>query len=99
VQSLSTYARMSLDKIDRPDVDRLLNIRPAIAIEQKNRCLGAILGGRTDEIALSNWSGTNNPGRDGLVGEQSWRFHLFGAVSSSAWPREWAGMNSWQKMQ
>jgi excinuclease UvrABC ATPase subunit len=24
VESLSTYARMSLDKIDRPDVDRLL---------------------------------------------------------------------------
>ncbi len=36
VESLSTYARMFLDKIDRPDVDRLLNIRPAIAIEQKN---------------------------------------------------------------
>ncbi len=36
VESLSSYARMFLDKIDRPDVDRLLNIRPAIAIEQKN---------------------------------------------------------------
>ncbi len=36
VESLSTYARMFLDKIDRPDVDRLQNIRPAIAIEQKN---------------------------------------------------------------
>lgn len=36
VESLSTYARMFVDKVDRPDVDRLINIRPAIAIEQKN---------------------------------------------------------------
>ena len=36
VESLSTYARMFLDKVNRPDVDRLVNIRPAIAIEQKN---------------------------------------------------------------
>jgi excinuclease ABC subunit A len=36
VESLSTYARMFLDKVTRPDVDRLINIRPAIAIEQKN---------------------------------------------------------------
>src|ERR1041384_562401 len=37
VESLSTYARMFLDKVARPDVDRLLNVRPAIAIEQKNQ--------------------------------------------------------------
>ncbi len=36
VESLSTYARMFLEKVDRPDVDRLVNIRPAIAIEQSN---------------------------------------------------------------
>jgi len=36
VESLSTYARMFIEKVDRPDVDRLLNLRPAIAIEQKN---------------------------------------------------------------
>ena len=36
VESLSTYARMFLEKVDRPDVDRLINIRPAIAIEQSN---------------------------------------------------------------
>jgi excinuclease ABC subunit A len=36
VESLSTYARMFVDKVDRPDVDRLINIRPAIAIQQKN---------------------------------------------------------------
>ena len=36
VESLSTYARMFIEKVDRPNVDRLVNIRPAIAIEQKN---------------------------------------------------------------
>ncbi|BCA54308.1 UvrABC system protein A [Nitrospira sp. KM1] len=37
VESLSSYARMFLDKVARPDVDRILNVRPAIAIEQKNQ--------------------------------------------------------------
>ncbi len=37
VESLSTYARMFLDKVARPEVDKVLNIRPAIAIEQKNQ--------------------------------------------------------------
>src|SRR6187549_2383266 len=37
IESLSTYARMFLDKVARPDVDRILNVRPAIAIEQKNQ--------------------------------------------------------------
>ena len=36
IESLSTYARMFLEKLDRPEVDRLEHIRPAIAIEQKN---------------------------------------------------------------
>jgi excinuclease ABC subunit A len=36
IESLSTYARMFIEKLDRPDVDALVNIRPAIAIEQKN---------------------------------------------------------------
>jgi excinuclease ABC subunit A len=36
VESLSTYTRMFLERLDRPEVDRLVNIRPAIAIEQKN---------------------------------------------------------------
>ena len=37
IESLSTYARMFLDKVARPDVDQILNVRPAIAIEQKNQ--------------------------------------------------------------
>ncbi len=36
IESLSTYARLFLEKVDRPDVDQILRIRPAIAIEQKN---------------------------------------------------------------
>src|ERR671923_3108330 len=36
IESLSTYARMFLDRVDRPDVDRLVNVRPAVALEQKN---------------------------------------------------------------
>ncbi|HSE94084.1 MAG TPA: excinuclease ABC subunit UvrA [Methylomirabilota bacterium] len=36
IESLSTYARMFLDRIDRPDVDRIEQIRPAVALEQKN---------------------------------------------------------------
>jgi excinuclease ABC subunit A len=36
VESLSTYARMFLDRVDRPDVDRIEHIRPAVALEQKN---------------------------------------------------------------
>src|SRR5215475_10434219 len=34
--TLSTYARMFLERLDRPDVDRIEHIRPAIALEQKN---------------------------------------------------------------
>lgn len=36
IESLSTYARMFLERLDRPDVDSIQNIRPAVAIEQKN---------------------------------------------------------------
>jgi excinuclease ABC subunit A len=36
LESLSTYARLFLEKLDRPDVDAIHNIRPAIALEQKN---------------------------------------------------------------
>jgi excinuclease ABC subunit A len=41
IESLSTYARLFLEKLDRPDVDAILNIRPAIAIEQKNPVRGS----------------------------------------------------------
>ena len=36
VESMSTYVRQFLERIDRPDVDEVNGILPAIAIEQKN---------------------------------------------------------------
>ena len=36
VQSLSTYARLFLQQMERPDVDTITDIPPAIALEQKN---------------------------------------------------------------
>jgi excinuclease ABC subunit A len=36
VESMSTYARQFIEKMERPDVDQIRNIQPAIAIEQKN---------------------------------------------------------------
>jgi excinuclease ABC subunit A len=36
VQSLSTYARLFLERIDRPDVDSISAIPPALALRQKN---------------------------------------------------------------
>lgn len=36
IESLSTYTRLFLERMDRPELDLIRNIRPAIAIEQKN---------------------------------------------------------------
>jgi len=41
IESLSTYARLFLEKLDRPDVDKISNIRPAIALEQRNPVKGS----------------------------------------------------------
>jgi len=41
IESISTYARLFLEKLDRPDVDAIQNIRPAIALEQKNPVRGS----------------------------------------------------------
>jgi excinuclease ABC subunit A len=41
IESLSTYARLFLEKLDRPDVDAIHNLRPAIALEQKNPIRGS----------------------------------------------------------
>jgi excinuclease ABC subunit A len=37
VTSLSTYARQFLERLPRPEVDRISNLPPAIAIERRNR--------------------------------------------------------------
>ncbi len=36
IESLSTYARQFIEKLDRPDVDEISGISPTIAIKQKN---------------------------------------------------------------
>jgi excinuclease ABC subunit A len=41
MESLSTYARLFLEKLDRPDVEAIHNIRPAIALQQKNPIRGS----------------------------------------------------------
>ncbi|HUT23214.1 MAG TPA: excinuclease ABC subunit A, partial [Sumerlaeia bacterium] len=41
VESMSTYARQFIEKMQRPDVDAIHNIPPAIAIEQKNSVANA----------------------------------------------------------
>src|SRR5256712_10512354 len=35
IEALSTYARMFLDRVDRPDVDGIEQIRPAAALQQQ----------------------------------------------------------------
>jgi len=41
IESLSTYARLFIEKLDRPDVESIHNIRPAIALEQHNPVRGS----------------------------------------------------------
>ena len=36
VEALSTYAKQFLDRLDKPDVDRIEGLPPAVAIEQRN---------------------------------------------------------------
>src|SRR6185295_19121213 len=36
VESLSSYARQFLERMEKPDVDSIEGISPAVAIEQKN---------------------------------------------------------------
>lgn len=41
IESISTYARLYIEKLDRPDVDAIYNIRPSIALEQRNPVRGS----------------------------------------------------------
>jgi excinuclease ABC subunit A len=41
IESLSTYARLFLEKLDRPDVESIRSIRPSIALEQRNQVKGS----------------------------------------------------------
>ncbi len=50
VESFSTYARQFLERMDRPDVDRIDGLLPAVALEQKNsiRSSRSTLGSLTE---------------------------------------------------
>jgi len=41
IESLSTYARQFIEKLDRPDIDEITGISPTIAIRQKNTVTSA----------------------------------------------------------
>lgn len=41
IESLSSYARQFLERIDKPDVELIENISPTIAVEQRNRVKGS----------------------------------------------------------
>jgi len=41
VETFSPYARQFMDRMDRPDVDRIDGIPPAIAIDRKNYSMAA----------------------------------------------------------
>ncbi len=49
VESLSAYARQFLERMERPDVDHVEGIPPAIAIRQKNSRPQSALDGRHDD--------------------------------------------------
>jgi len=41
IESLSSYARQFLERIDKPDVESIENISPTVAVEQRNRIKGS----------------------------------------------------------
>ena len=45
VESLSSYARQFLERMDKPDVDFMQGISPAMAIQQKNKYLQSTING------------------------------------------------------
>ncbi len=55
VESLSAYARQFLERMDKPDVDEVRGIAPAIAIRQKNstRNPRSTVGTQTEDLRLS----------------------------------------------
>ena len=55
VESLSAYARQFLERMEKPDVERIEGICPAIAIRQKN----AIRNPRST-VATTTWGATSS---------------------------------------
>jgi excinuclease ABC subunit A len=48
IESLSSYARQFLDRVGKPDVEKIEGLTPAIAIDQKNNQQKPSLYGRND---------------------------------------------------
>lgn len=50
IETFSPYTRQFFDKVKRPDVDSMLNVRPAVAIQQRTRILNSrsTVGSLTD---------------------------------------------------
>jgi excinuclease ABC subunit A len=51
VESLSSYARMFLGRMDKPDVDEITGLSPAISIDQKTTSHNSV-GHKSDTLAL-----------------------------------------------
>ena len=49
VESLSAYARQFLGQMDKPDVDSIDGLSPAIAIDQKNNVTQSAFNGRNSD--------------------------------------------------
>ena len=47
VESLSAYARQFLGQMDKPDVDFIEGLSPAVSIDQKSICQEILQGGQT----------------------------------------------------
>jgi excinuclease ABC subunit A len=99
VESLSTYARQFLERMEKPDVDSIDGLSPAIAIEQKTAAITALNGGNRTEIydylRLLSTPGSiahcpqcgreiTSQSLDQIV-DQSWRWVR--TPGSSSWPR------------
>src|SRR5687767_1714552 len=72
VESLSTYAKQFLERMEKPDVDRVEGISPAVAIEQRNptKTSRSTVGTATEvydylRLLWARVGRTYCPGRDG----------------------------------
>jgi excinuclease ABC subunit A len=85
VQSLSTYARLFLERMDRPDVDSISDIPPALALRQKNtiknarstvaharRPRPASSSRRTDTIGCSSTARLSRPQTSSRAPSNGW---------------------------
>ena len=63
VESMSTYARQFLERMERPDVERIDHVLPAIAIQQKASARSArSTVGTAAEDRVKNFGGLNRCG-------------------------------------